>query len=210
VADDRIRILIADDHELFRRGLRMVLEDEDDIEVVAEAADGEEAVRKARHLTPDVVLMDLLLPGDLDGIAATARILQERPDARVLVLTSYADDDSVLPAVRAGAVGYLLKDVDPADLVPLTAMHRSRLCQIVIDVAHGASHTPAFAPTPWGACPGASSIARNGSCPRSEEVSCSRSPCSTTTPRIPPGSTNTTTGSTHRSPPRSPACSATR
>jgi two-component system, NarL family, response regulator LiaR len=126
VANDQpIRVLVCDDHPVVRQGLRTFLDAREDLEVVAEAADGEEAVRKARHLTPDVVLMDLLLPGDLDGIAATARILEERPDARVLVLTSYADDDSVLPAVRAGAVGYLLKDVDPADLeAAIRAAHR--------------------------------------------------------------------------------------
>lgn len=113
---ERIRVLVCDDHPVVRQGLRTFLDARDDLEVVAEAGDGEEAVRKARHLFPDVVLMDLLLPGELDGIGATARILAEHPATRVLVLTSYGDDDNVLPAVRAGAVGYLLKDVDPADL----------------------------------------------------------------------------------------------
>lgn len=122
---ERIRLLVCDDHPVVRQGLRTFLDARDDLEVVAEAGDGEEAVRKARHLAPDVVLMDLLLPGELDGIAATARIVADRPDTRVLVLTSYAGDDNVLPAVRAGAVGYLLKDIDPADLeAAIRAAHR--------------------------------------------------------------------------------------
>ena len=122
---DRIRVLVCDDHPVVRQGLRTFLDAREDLEVVAEAADGEEAVRKARHLAPDVVLMDLLLPGELDGIAATAQILADHPATRVLVLTSYAHDDNELPAVRAGAVGYLLKDVDPADLeTAIRAAHR--------------------------------------------------------------------------------------
>lgn len=122
---DRVRLLICDDHPVVRQGLRTFLDARDDLEVVAEASDGEEAVRKARHLAPDVVLMDLLLPGELDGITATARILADQPDTRVLVLTSHTADDTVLPAVRAGAVGYLLKDIDPADLeAAIRAAHR--------------------------------------------------------------------------------------
>ena len=122
---DPIRVLICDDHPVVRQGLRAFLDARSDLEVVAEAADGDEAVRKARHLAPDVVLMDLLLPGEVDGVTATARILAERPDVRVLVLTSYAGDEHVLPAVRAGAVGYLLKDIDPADLeTAIRAAHR--------------------------------------------------------------------------------------
>ncbi|HWB70809.1 MAG TPA: response regulator transcription factor [Egibacteraceae bacterium] len=122
---ERIRVLVCDDHPVVRQGLRTFLDARDDLEVVADADDGEEAVRKARHLAPDVVLMDLLLPGELDGIAATARILADRPDTRVLVLTSYPGDDNVLAAVRAGAVGYLLKDVAPADLeAAIRAAHR--------------------------------------------------------------------------------------
>lgn len=111
-----VRVLVCDDHPVVRQGLRTFLSSCDGVEVVAEAGDGEEAVRKARHLVPDVVLMDLLLPGELDGVAATAAIVAERPAARVLMLTSYTDDDRVLPAVRAGAAGYLLKDVDPDEL----------------------------------------------------------------------------------------------
>jgi two-component system, NarL family, response regulator LiaR len=111
-----IRVLIADDHAVVRQGLRTFLELQHDIEVVADASDGEEAVAAALDGRPDVVLMDLVMPG-VDGIEATRRILQERPDTRVIALTSFLDDDKVLPAVRAGAAGYLLKDVEPDELV---------------------------------------------------------------------------------------------
>jgi NarL family two-component system response regulator LiaR len=111
-----IRVLIADDHAVVRQGLRTFLELQDDIEVVADACDGEEAVAAARDDRPDVVLMDLVMPG-VDGIEATRRILRERPGTRVIALTSFLDDDKVLPAVRAGAAGYLLKDVEPGELV---------------------------------------------------------------------------------------------
>jgi two-component system, NarL family, response regulator LiaR len=111
-----IRVLIADDHAVVRQGLRTFLELQDDIEVVADACDGEEAVAAALDGHPDVVLMDLVMPA-LDGIEATRRILRERPDTRVIALTSFLDDDKLLPAVRAGAAGYLLKDVEPQELV---------------------------------------------------------------------------------------------
>jgi two-component system, NarL family, response regulator LiaR len=111
-----IRVLIADDHAVVRQGLRTFLELQHDIEVVADACDGDEAVAAARDGRPDVVLMDLVMPG-VDGIEATRRILHERPATRVIALTSFLDDDKVLPAVRAGAAGYLLKDVEPDELV---------------------------------------------------------------------------------------------
>jgi NarL family two-component system response regulator LiaR len=111
-----IRVLIADDHAVVRQGLRTFLALQEDIEVVAEAADGEEAVAAARRLAPDVALMDLVMPR-LDGVQATRRVRAESPTTRVLVLTSFVDDDKLLPAVRAGAAGYLLKDVQPAELV---------------------------------------------------------------------------------------------
>jgi NarL family two-component system response regulator LiaR len=111
-----IRVLIADDHAVVRQGLRTFLELQDDIEVVADACDGEEAVAAALDDRPDVVLMDLVMPG-VDGIEATRRILSERPGTRVIALTSFLDDDKVMPAVRAGAAGYLLKDVEPDELV---------------------------------------------------------------------------------------------
>jgi len=104
-----IRIVIADDHSVVRRGLRMFLAMVPELVVVGEAADGEEAVHLARLLLPDIVLMDLLMPV-MDGITATAIIRGELPDTEVLALTSVLEDASVVGAVRAGAIGYLLKD----------------------------------------------------------------------------------------------------
>ena len=104
-----IRILLVDDHKVVRNGLRTFLSYDPDLEVVGEAADGNEALTRARELMPDVVLMDLLMPG-MDGIAATAAIRRELPDTEVLALTSVLEDASVMGAVRAGAIGYLLKD----------------------------------------------------------------------------------------------------
>ena len=111
-----IRVLIADDHAVVRQGLRTFLELQEDIEVVGEAADGEAALQAAAELEPDVVLMDLVMPR-LDGVAAIERLRARGSTARVIVLTSFLDEDKVLPAVRAGAAGYLLKDVEPAELV---------------------------------------------------------------------------------------------
>ena len=111
-----IRVLVVDDHAVVRQGLRTFLELQDDIEVVGEAADGEQALASAAALEPDVVLMDLVMPR-LDGVSALQRLRECAPATRVIVLTSFLDDDKVLPAVRAGAAGYLLKDVQPAELV---------------------------------------------------------------------------------------------
>jgi DNA-binding NarL/FixJ family response regulator len=106
-----LRVLIADDHPAFRRGLRLMLADTDDLEVVGEAGSGAEAVAMAGELAPDVVLMDIQMP-DLNGIDATRRLLAAGTQARVAVLTMFEDDDSVFAAMRAGAHGYLLKDAD--------------------------------------------------------------------------------------------------
>jgi DNA-binding NarL/FixJ family response regulator len=111
-----IRVLIADDHPVVRQGLRTFLGVQDDIEVVGEAADGAEAVRLTESLEPDVVLLDLKMPG-VDGQTALEELRVRGLPARVLVLTSVAESSHVLPAVRAGAVGYLYKDVDPQALV---------------------------------------------------------------------------------------------
>jgi DNA-binding NarL/FixJ family response regulator len=110
-----IRVLIADDHDLVRQGLRSFLSLDPALEVVGEAADGAEAVRLAQGLRPDVVLMDLVMP-ELDGIAATQVIRRELPDTEVVVLTSVLEDASVVGAVRAGAIGYLLKDSKAQEL----------------------------------------------------------------------------------------------
>src|SRR6266446_1564479 len=113
-----IRIVIADDHSVVRRGLRMFLKQDPELDVVGEAANGDEAVRLARQLQPDIVLMDLLMPV-MDGIAATALIRRELPDTEVIALTSVLEDASVVGAVRAGAIGYLLKDTNaPLCLFP--------------------------------------------------------------------------------------------
>jgi two-component system, NarL family, response regulator LiaR len=116
VNNERIRILIADDHTVVRGGLVALLEDIDGIEIVAEAADGMEAVLKTRSMDPDVILMDLQMPRKT-GIEAIEEIKAENPDARILVLTSYSDDDKVFAAIKAGALGYLLKETSTQDLL---------------------------------------------------------------------------------------------
>jgi DNA-binding NarL/FixJ family response regulator len=112
---DPIRVLVADDHAVVREGLRTFLALQDGIEVVGEAADGEAAVREAERLRPDVVLMDLVMPR-LDGVGAMRELRQRLPGCRAIVLSSYADDDRILPAIQAGAAGYLLKNVEPREL----------------------------------------------------------------------------------------------
>lgn len=111
-----IRTLLVDDQQLVRDGLRMLCESTSDIEVVGEAAGGAEAVRLAGNTVPDVVLMDLRMPGT-DGITATGRILGARPATKVVVLTTFADDEHLYPALAAGACGFLAKDATPAELV---------------------------------------------------------------------------------------------
>jgi NarL family two-component system response regulator LiaR len=111
-----IRILIADDHTIVRKGLRAVLRNMEDIEVVGEAATGWEAISEVNRLQPDVVLMDLVMP-ELDGIEAILRINAAQPHVRILVLTSFAGEDKVFPAIKAGALGYHLKDSSPDELV---------------------------------------------------------------------------------------------
>ncbi len=106
-----IRVLIVDDHEVVRQGLQMFLAVDPDLEVVAEASDGQQALQLARQLRPDVVLMDLLMPV-MDGVTATAHIRQELPDTEVVALTSVLEDSAVYRAMRAGAIGYLLKDIN--------------------------------------------------------------------------------------------------
>ncbi|HEX4010423.1 MAG TPA: response regulator transcription factor [Solirubrobacteraceae bacterium] len=112
---DRIRVLIVDDHAVVREGLRTFLQLQDGIDVVGEAADGEQAVAQAGALAPDVILMDLVMPR-LDGIGAMRQLRAAGSSARVIVLTSFLDDERLMPALQAGAAGYLLKDVEPAEL----------------------------------------------------------------------------------------------
>jgi NarL family two-component system response regulator LiaR len=108
-------VLVVDDHEVVREGLRAFLELQDGIEVAGEATDGEEAIAVAERLDPDVVLMDLVMP-KLDGLGAMRELRERVPRARVIVLTSFLDDDKLLPALRAGAAGYLLKNAPPPEL----------------------------------------------------------------------------------------------
>ena len=116
-ATDDIRVMICDDHALFRRGLIMVLEAEDDIAVVAEAEDGEDAVQKAVEFVPDVVLMDVRMPG-VDGIEATRRIGEKVPTAKILMLTVSDEEEDLYEAIKAGATGYLLKEVSIEEVAP--------------------------------------------------------------------------------------------
>jgi len=111
-----IRVLIADDHAVVRQGLRTFLDLQDDIEVIGEAGDGQEALALIEELAPDVVLIDLVMPR-VDGIEAIRRLRERAPAVRAIVLSSFIDDDKLFPAVRAGAAGYLLKDVQPQELV---------------------------------------------------------------------------------------------
>lgn len=113
---NNIRVLIADDHAVVREGLKGLINSEPDMMVVGEAVDGMEAVAKARELQPDVVLMDLMMPRQ-NGLDAIREIKREDPAARILVLTSFAEDDMVFPAIKRGALGYLLKDSFPGELL---------------------------------------------------------------------------------------------
>ncbi|WRZ62042.1 response regulator transcription factor [Streptomyces sp. NBC_01294] len=108
----RIRVLLVDDHQVVRRGLRTFLEVQDDIEVVGEASDGEEGIARAEELRPDVILMDIKMPGT-DGIEALRRLRELANPARVLIVTSFTEQRTVVPALRAGAAGYVYKDIDP-------------------------------------------------------------------------------------------------
>jgi NarL family two-component system response regulator LiaR len=149
-----VRVVVADDHPVVREGLRSFLASRPGMVVVGEAADADEVVRVAEELRPDVVLVDLMMPGrDVhDGIEAIHRMRQLPSSPRALVLTSFAGDDKVLPALRAGAAGYLLKDVDPADLeAAIRTVHQGgallapSVANRVLDQATGAQSAPADA-----------------------------------------------------------------
>jgi NarL family two-component system response regulator LiaR len=148
--DESIRILIADDHAIVRKGLRTLIASEPGMVVVGEAADGLEAVRQARALQPDVILMDLVMPGQ-SGLEAIAQIVGQDPAARILVITSFAEDDKVFPAIKSGALGYLLKDTSPDQL--LQAIHAvdrgesSLHPTIALKVIRELNNPPALPPT---------------------------------------------------------------
>lgn len=114
--DDRIRILLVDDHAIVREGMRALIQIKPDMEVVGEAADGIEALEKARELEPDVILLDIVMPR-LDGIGTIEGLHKQGSQARVLVITSFAEDEQIFPAIKAGALGYLLKDSQPQELI---------------------------------------------------------------------------------------------
>jgi len=149
-----IRVLLVDDQQLVRAGLRMLCESDPGMQVVGEAADGGAAVRLADEHKPDVVLMDLRMPG-VDGIAATARILAQRPATRVVVLTTFDDDDHLYPALAAGACGFLVKDAAPDEL--LDGVRRAAagdspfsraVLQRLVEHALQAQSSPTRAPAP--------------------------------------------------------------
>src|SRR5712691_1175247 len=129
-----IRVLIVDDHGVVREGLRAYLELEPDIEVVGEGRDGQEGVRRAQELQPDVVLMGVVMP-NMDGVDATSRIRAQRPDTHVIVLTSFLDAERVVPAIKAGATSYLLKDVAATDLARAIRGARAGQAQLHPEVA---------------------------------------------------------------------------
>jgi NarL family two-component system response regulator LiaR len=127
---DVIRVLLVDDHAVVREGLRNFLALQDGLEIVGEASDGNEAIEQAQDLEPDVILMDLVMPG-LDGLGAMRQLRSRSPRSRVIVLTSFLEDERVLPAIQAGAAGYLLKNVAPAELA--RAIRAAHAGEAVID-----------------------------------------------------------------------------
>ncbi len=140
-----ITVLIVDDHAVVRQGVRAFLETQSDIQVVGEAASGEDAIRLVAEMVPDVILMDLVMPG-MDGVEATRQVGRVSPRTRVIVLTSYHDDEHIFPAIQAGAISYLLKDVDPNELVDAVrkaargeAILHPRVAARVIQELHGLS-----------------------------------------------------------------------
>lgn len=148
-----IRVLIADDHPIVRKGIAALLELEDDIELVGEAKDGADAIAQAETLHPDVILMDLIMPGK-DGIEATRRIHQVQPEVGILVLTSFATDDKIFPAIKAGARGYLLKDAGLTALVEAirqiargeASLEPSIARKILNEIAHDSINPPPSEP----------------------------------------------------------------
>ncbi len=141
---DPITVLLVDDHEMVRRGVRAFLETRPDITVVAEAGSGKEAVRLAAEHAPDVALMDLIMPG-MDGVEATRRLTTQSPRTKVVMLTSYHDDEHIFPAIRAGALSYVLKEVGPKELADAVrkaaageAVLHPRVAARVVRELHGA------------------------------------------------------------------------
>jgi DNA-binding NarL/FixJ family response regulator len=140
-----IRVLVVDDHAVVREGLRTFLELQDGIAVIGEAADGEDAVRQAEALKPDVIVMDLVMPR-LDGVGAMRELRRRLPSARVIVLTSFVEDERLLPAIQAGAAGYLLKNVAPPELA--RAVRAAHAGEAMIDPVVAARLVDAIAQPP--------------------------------------------------------------
>ena len=138
------RLLLCDDHAMFRQGLRSILETEDDVRIIGEASTGREAVRYALETKPDVVLMDIQMP-ELDGVAATKAILAEDPDIRVIILTMYRQDRYVFEAIKVGARGYMLKDADAGDLI--SAIRRVAAGETLLNAEMAASILDEFRKT---------------------------------------------------------------
>lgn len=144
-----IRVLIVDDHTIVRKGICALLAEIAGIEVVGEAADGQAAIAQAERLCPDVILMDLAMPR-LDGIEATRQIKASQPESRILVMTSFATDDKVLPAIKAGALGYLLKESAPEDLVEAihqihrgeSSLHPTVARKVLQEITHPSDRPP--------------------------------------------------------------------
>src|SRR5512139_3414026 len=128
-----IRILIVDDHTIVRRGLKALLAEMDDMQVVGEADSGLDAIHLSRQLEPDVILMDLLMP-KMDGMEATRQILGQQPHMRVLVMTSFVHDEKILPAMKAGASGFVLKESEPEQLI--RSIYKAYRCELDPGVAH--------------------------------------------------------------------------
>ncbi|HSD85763.1 MAG TPA: protein kinase, partial [Anaerolineae bacterium] len=147
----RIKVLLVDDHAVVRQGLRTFLELQDDMQIVGEAANGMEAIEQAQRVQPDIVLLDLAMP-KLGGVEATPSIIAACPQARVIILTSFGEDDQVIPAIRAGAQGYLLKDIPPHDLVQAVREAYQGKAQLHPDVARklmsAVAAPPAAPPSP--------------------------------------------------------------
>ena len=131
-ANEPIRVLLVDDHAVVREGLRSYLELDEGLDIVGEASNGKEALRRARELRPDVVLMDLVMP-EMDGVEATRSIREQVPGAKVIVLTSFIEEDKIIPAIQAGASSYLLKNVSAPDLV--AAIQKAHVGQSQLDPA---------------------------------------------------------------------------
>ena len=147
---ETIRVFLADDHPIVRRGIGDLLETEPGFSVVGEATNGEEAVSGVAKLKPDVILMDLVMP-NMDGIEAIRQIKADQPDAKILVLTSFATDDKVFPAIKAGALGYLIKDTSPDELVHAiqqvydgqTPLHPTIAQKLLSEISHAKEAPPA-------------------------------------------------------------------